>query len=118
MVLKRVLLQMGSGVDLHGRDYTKAAQRAVEDAIRRTSLNFLKRWGLEDWSQLYISVTVGVPKPEEVDKDAVLAVFPFGQGEVEVACGGLELPDGDPEDDAVMACAIVSLNMDVSGKPQ
>ena len=35
MVLKRFLLQLGSGVDLHGRDYTKAAQRAVEDAIRR-----------------------------------------------------------------------------------
>ena len=117
MVLKRVLLQMGSGVDLHGRDYTKAAQRAVEDAIRRTSLNFLKRWGITDWGKLHISVTIGVPKPEEVDKDAVLVVFPFGQGEVEVVRGGLELPEADPEDDAVMACAIVSLNLDVPGKP-
>ena len=29
---KRVILEMGSGNDLHGGDYTKAAVRAVEDA--------------------------------------------------------------------------------------
>jgi len=34
MALKRFLLQLGSGVDLHGRDYSKAAQCAVEGAIR------------------------------------------------------------------------------------
>ena len=113
MAVKRVLLQMGSGVDLHGRDYTKAARRAVEDAIRRTSLNFLKRWGLKDWGQLHISVIIGVPRPDEVDTEAVLFAFPFGQGEVQVVPGGLELPYEDPEDDAMMADAIVSLNLDV-----
>ena len=35
--LKRVILEMGSGTDLHGRDYTKAASRAVQDALRHAS---------------------------------------------------------------------------------
>ena len=60
-----------------------------------------------------ISVIIGVPRPDEVDKEAVLSEFPFGQGEVQVVLGGLELPYEDPEDDAVMADAIVSLNLDV-----
>ena len=29
---KRVILELGAGNDLHGRDYTTAALRAVEDA--------------------------------------------------------------------------------------
>jgi len=113
MALKRFLLQVGSGVDLHGRDYTRAARRAVEDAIRRSSLNFLKRQGLKDWSTLHVAVTVGVPRPEQVDRSAVASMFPFGQVDVRVVTGGLELPYDDPEDDAVVACAIVSLEQDV-----
>ena len=33
MALKRCLLELGSGVDLHGKDSTKAARRAVFDAL-------------------------------------------------------------------------------------
>jgi uncharacterized protein (TIGR02058 family) len=113
MPLKRFLLQLGSGVDLHGRDYTKAAQRAVEDAIRRTSLNFMRRWGLKDRSRIHVSVTIGAPTPEKVDTKAVAGIFPFGSVDVKVVPGGLELPEGDPEDDAVIACAIVSVNLDM-----
>ena len=29
MALKRIILEMGTGNDLHGSDYTKAALRAV-----------------------------------------------------------------------------------------
>ena len=32
MALKRVILELGAGNDLHGGDYTKAALRAVQDA--------------------------------------------------------------------------------------
>ena len=33
MALNRAILEMGAGNDLHGGDYTKAAIRAVEDAL-------------------------------------------------------------------------------------
>ena len=39
---KRVILEMGTGNDLHGGDYTKAALRAVQDAIHHSSLTMLR----------------------------------------------------------------------------
>jgi len=33
--MKRLILEMGSGADLYGMDYTKAALRAFNDAIRQ-----------------------------------------------------------------------------------
>ena len=33
MPAKRVILELGTGNDLHGGDYTKAALRAVQDAL-------------------------------------------------------------------------------------
>ncbi|MEA2775561.1 MAG: hypothetical protein QOF90_967, partial [Acetobacteraceae bacterium] len=38
MARKRVILELGTGNDLHGGDYTKAALRAVQDAIHHSSL--------------------------------------------------------------------------------
>ena len=39
---KRIILEMGSGNDLHGGDYTKAALRAVQDALHHSSLSFIR----------------------------------------------------------------------------
>ena len=40
MARVRCITEMGMGVDVHGRDATKAARRAVSDAIRHSSLGF------------------------------------------------------------------------------
>ncbi|GIS20806.1 MAG: hypothetical protein CM15mP120_27220 [Pseudomonadota bacterium] len=45
MAKVRYLTEMGMGVDVHGGDYTKAACRAVSDALRHSSLNFFKALG-------------------------------------------------------------------------
>ena len=45
MAKVRYLTEMGMGVDVHGSDYTKAACRAVSDALRHSSLNFFKALG-------------------------------------------------------------------------
>ena len=45
MALIRYVTEMGMGADVHGRDYTKAAKRAVSDAIRHSSLNFFRALG-------------------------------------------------------------------------
>ena len=36
--MKRLILEMGTGNDLYGEDYTKAANRAVQDALHHSSL--------------------------------------------------------------------------------
>ena len=45
MAKVRCITEMGMGVDVHGRDATKAARRAVSDAIRHSSLG--SRWHLD-----------------------------------------------------------------------
>jgi len=38
---RTMVLEFGMGVDVHGQDCTKAARRAVSDAIRHSSLPLL-----------------------------------------------------------------------------
>ena len=42
MALKRIITELGAGADLHGGDMTKAARRAVEDAMRHSSLSLFR----------------------------------------------------------------------------
>ncbi|HWI28422.1 MAG TPA: Lin0512 family protein, partial [Stellaceae bacterium] len=64
MAAKRMILEIGSGNDLHGGDYTKAAVRAVEDAIHHSSLTLIRSLGL-DPNAMQVEVTIGVQRPEK-----------------------------------------------------
>ena len=44
--MKRIILEMGTGNDLYGADYTKAACRAVQDALHHSSLILFRSLGL------------------------------------------------------------------------
>ena len=68
MPAKRVILEMGTGNDLHGGDYTKAAIRAVQDAIHHSSLTMLRTLNV-DVEKMEVIVTVGVQRPDAVDLD-------------------------------------------------
>ena len=59
MALKRVILEMGTGNDLHGGNYTKAAIRAVQDAIHHSSLGMIRSLGI-DSKTMQVEVTIGV----------------------------------------------------------
>jgi uncharacterized protein (TIGR02058 family) len=112
MSAKRAILEMGSGNDLHGGDYTKAAVRAVEDAIHHSSLPFLRSLGL-DAERMEVMVTIGVQRPERVDRAAVAAVLPHGRVAVTVVKGGLDIPGEDGRDSAVIASAAVAVRIDL-----
>ena len=112
MALRRCLVEMGMGVDLRGQDYTKAAQRAVWDAIGHNSLGFLGVIGGGARS-MYVDVTIGVPRPEGVDSEAVLSVLPHGTGRINVVQGGLEVPSEDGSNASVMANAAVIVSLEV-----
>jgi uncharacterized protein (TIGR02058 family) len=107
---KRIILEMGSGNDLHGGDYTKAAIRAVQDALHHSSLTFLRSFGL-DSKQMQVEVTIGAQQPERVDAAAVKATLPHGEVTVRVVKGGLDIPSDDGHDTAVVASAAVAVRM-------
>ena len=109
---KRVILEMGSGNDLHGGDYTKAAVRAVEDAIHHSSLTFIRSLGV-DPRAMPVEVTIGVQRPEMVDREVVTAALPHGQVTVNVVKGGLDVPDEEAGDVAVIASAAVAVRLDL-----
>jgi len=47
MAIKRLLLEIGMGNDLHGGDYTKAAIRAIQDAVHHSSLSLIRALDLD-----------------------------------------------------------------------
>jgi uncharacterized protein (TIGR02058 family) len=112
MALKRMCLELGMGTDIRGADYTKAAVRALRDALWHNSLSITDAIGLPVDS-MQVEVRIGVPHPEKVDKEAVLAILPHGTGTVTVVEGGLEIPNDAGTNSTVLAhaCAIVRLDV-------
>jgi len=112
MALKRMVLQIGMGTDIRGADYTKAAVRALRDALWHNSVSVADAVGLPV-DAMQIEVTVGIPRPDQVDKEAVLAVLPHGTGTVHVVEGGLEIPNDAGTDTTVIANAAAVVRLDI-----
>jgi uncharacterized protein (TIGR02058 family) len=103
MAKTRLVLELGTGADLHGGDYTKAARRAVEDAIRHGSLLYfadVMKKGIRP--KMYVDVTIAAPKPDAVNGDTVLEALPFGEKTIKVVAGGMEIGHGEP--DSIIIC--------------
>ena len=111
MALKRVALEIGMGTDIRGGDYTKAAVRALRDALWHNSLTVATAVGKSS-DDMQVEVLIGVPKPDLVDTKQVLAVLPHGTGTVEVIEGGLEVAN-DAGGASVVAHAAAIVKLDV-----
>ena len=109
----RVILELGSGNDLHGSDYTKAALRAVQDALHHSSLSFIRSLKI-DKTKLDVEVTIGVQDPEQVDIEAVRKSLPVGNVTVKAVRGGLDVADPENNDPAVIASAAIALRIEVA----
>ena len=112
MALKRAILELGAGTALHGGNYTKAATRAVNDALYHSSLTFLRSLNINP-EDMQVAVTIGVQEPDQVDKEAVKARFPHGQITVNVTKGGLNVPDPEVDDLTVVASAAIEVRIDI-----
>ena len=112
MTLKRVITEFGTGNDLHGGDYTKAAVRAVQDAIHHSSLSLIRSLGI-DSRTMQVAVTIGVQQPDRVNAETVKAALPHGQVSVSVVKGGLDVPDEATGDVAIIASAAVTVRLDL-----
>ncbi len=103
---QRIIIEMGMGNDLHGRDYTKAAARAIEDAIRHSSLPLFETLGVSH-GQMRVDVTIGVQQPGSVDTEALKAGLPRGNPTVTAVNGGLDVTNPDTGETTVIATAAV-----------
>ena len=88
--MKRFIIELGWGFDLHGGDVTKAAKKAIVDAMSHSCLSGLAEVLDDDEKQrLRVAVKIGCPKPEEIQKDELLKVLLFGNPTIDVVDGGL-----------------------------
>ncbi len=94
--MKQVMfVELGMGVDLHGQDVTKAAVRAVRNAIERNSMPGMRALVDGDTSRMQVRVHLAVPADaDRLDQDAVRAVFPYGEVGIVVTAGGMLAPSG------------------------
>jgi uncharacterized protein (TIGR02058 family) len=115
LTMRRYVVELGAGADLHGGDVTKAAQRAVRDAVSRSCLcGLFEVVGLEDPNQMRVRVHIACPRPDRVEAEAVRSEIPFGQVTVEVTEGGmvtegLHLERLGPGSQIVVALAAVTV---------
>jgi len=120
-----LFVQMGFGVDQHGsNDATKAAVRAVRNAIEFNSIPGVIEVIPGGRQEMLIHVKLGIPVVEEsssapmpCDLMEVAKVFPYGKLlPMQVVVGGLTFPTGrvveelgDTDDMAVCVAACVSI---------
>lgn len=113
---KRIILEMGTGNDLYGQDYTKAARRAVQDALHHSSITLFSKLGI-DHADMRVCVTIGVQKPDEMDCDLVASDLPRGRAEVRAVTGGLDVVDDESGTRHVVATAAIEAFLpDLTGK--
>lgn len=112
MAKTRMALELGMGTSLRQGDYTRAAVRALQDALWRNSVSFAEVFGFEK-SDMLVDVEIGVQQPEAVDVDEIKSVLPYGQCAVNVVSGGLDVPKPDGSGVTIMANAAIVISFDM-----
>ncbi|MEM9582071.1 MAG: Lin0512 family protein [Pseudomonadota bacterium] len=112
MAKTRILHEFGMGTSLRREDYTEAALRAIKDALWHNSVSVAPAFGFPKDAML-IDVEVGVQNPDQVDTDKLLTVFPYGQPQIRVVKGGLDVPKPDAAGITVIANVAIIVSFDM-----
>lgn len=112
MAKTRVLVEFGMGTSLRREDYTQAALRAITDALWHNSVNMAELFDFPKEAMI-IDAEIGVARPDMVDKDALKAVFPYGQPSINVVQGGLDVEKPGAEGRTVIANAAIIVSFDM-----
>lgn len=105
------IMQLGMGVDLHGSNDTKAARKAVKNAIQNNNMLFLRHARLKSMEHLLVDVEIASPNPDTIDIDAVAAEFPVGKVTVTTQQGGMISESGADNDPVLVAIASVTVSV-------
>ncbi len=103
---QRFILEMGMGNDLHGMNYQKAAARAIESALRRSTLPIFEATGISH-TEMRVVVTIGVQEPGALDTDTLALSLPRGRARVKAVKGGQNVINPETGETLVIATAAV-----------
>jgi uncharacterized protein (TIGR02058 family) len=117
--LRRFILEFGMGIDQHGQNATRAACKAVSDAVSRSCLvGLIEIVRLRNLDDMLVDIQIACPHPEQVDRQEVMQALPFGQKQLEIREGGMLVhglyqPElGDTSDEAYIANAAITVWID------
>lgn len=111
MALKSMVMEFGTGTDIRGGDVTKAALRAVHAALRQNSITFAQAFDVPREAMI-VKIVIGVTRPEEVDRDAVAAILPYGTAQVSVVEGGMAIERETGPGATILANAALTVFLD------
>jgi len=77
----RLLTEFGLGTSLRRRDYTQAADRAIEDALRHLSLPLFETLDIPH-DQMRVQVTIEVRSPDALDLETLTKCLTHGHANV------------------------------------
>ncbi len=88
---KRYLVELGTGIDLHGMDMMEAATRAVKDAVGHCCMcGLVDALGVTDLkTDMRVSMKVAAPDPEGIDPEPLKKLLIADDVDVEVVQGGM-----------------------------
>lgn len=111
---KVMFIEIGMGVDLHGQNVTKAAVRAVQNAIHHNSMPGLRSvLPNHDINMMKVNVRLAVfTDMDKLDLAAVRAELPYGEVTFDVVEGGMLTSSGvvlaDKEDKNDLAYVVIA----------
>lgn len=91
-----MFIEIGMGIDLHGQNVTKAAVRAVQNAIHHNSMPGIRSLlPNNDLNNMKLNVRLAVPADKDLlDLTLVKTELPYGEISFEVIDGGMLTTSG------------------------
>ncbi|QDP41987.1 Lin0512 family protein [Radiobacillus deserti] len=91
-----VFIETGMGTDVHGQNVTKAAVRAVHNAIHFNSMPGIKKiLPDQDLNNMHVNVKLAIPADKELlDEEAIRKEIPYGTVTIQVQDGGMATSSG------------------------
>ena len=119
MAFKRLIIEIGQGVDMHGGDQNNAVFKATKDAIHPCCMAGISEiFDIRDRKrEVKIKADIYAPHPEDVDPDIVVNYLNQWNVEAEVHLGGAN-PEGIalgdlPKTEITIAIVVLTVYVDV-----
>ncbi|MBO7727057.1 MAG: Lin0512 family protein [Oscillospiraceae bacterium] len=119
MAFKRLIIEFGQGVDMHGGDQNNAILKATKDAVHHCCMAGISEiFEIKDRkTEAKIHADIYVPHPEQADPAVVTDYLSRWTVDTEVHQGGANPRgiafDGDPETEITIAIVVLTVYVNV-----
>ncbi|RLG89507.1 MAG: hypothetical protein DRO16_03940 [Thermoprotei archaeon] len=81
MVYRKLLTEIGMGIDLIGGDVHESIRRAINDIVHRVCIMYFREKGIS-FREVKLIVDIFTPYPDRVDREKVVEMLPVKPGKL------------------------------------